>query len=59
MIVNFLKKKLKVAPFVRAQKLRLVALKYRYGNTIFTKMNLLQNRILLLYINVNNNDNMW
>ena len=31
-----------VAPLVRAQKLRGVALKRRHGNIIFTKMNLLQ-----------------
>ena len=39
-----------VAPFVRAQKLRGVALKRRHGNIIFTKMNLLQNRIFFNYI---------
>ena len=48
---------LKTGYFARARKLRGVALKCRHGNAIFTKMNLLQNRILLLYINGNNHDN--
>ena len=56
---KFKKYLLKVASFVSVQKLRRVALKCRHRNTIFTKMNLLQNPILLLYINGNNQDNTW
>ena len=37
---------LKVGPFIRAQKLRGVVIKCRQGNTIFTKMNLLQNVLI-------------